>query len=153
MKKFIQDSCGAMHITTLLICVIVAVVALGATEVFRVQGIHEHLQDELYRASNVAIKAAMYDSYRIDGVSRFDESKAVEAFYDYLYNDLGLNSSIEKWEQGELVYRLKISDIKVNGQTTRMTIDGVAYADTSFNLINQKWEVPVAVTSRNMRVD
>lgn len=153
MKKFINDSRGAMHITTILLCVLVALIALGTTEVFRVQGIHEHLQDELYRASNVAIKAAMYDSYRIDGVSKFDESKAVEAFYDYLYNELGLNSSFEKWEQGQLVYRLEISDIKVNGQTTRMTIEGVTYADTSFNLINQKWQVPVEVTSRNMRVD
>lgn len=124
------------------------------SEVMRVHDLKEHLEDEIYRASNLAIKTAMYDSYRIDSISKFDEQIAVEYFYSYLEKDLDLSSSMEKFQDnGDLAYKLTISDVSVNGDTVRMNVKAIAYAPTLFHLWDSQWEIPIDILSRNMRTD
>lgn len=154
LKKSSHDQRGSMFIGVILLVGLIVSLALIVSEVLRVYDLHEHLNDEIYRASNLAIKTAMHDSYRIDGVSKFDEKIAVDYFYSYLENDLKLNASSEKLEDdGDVAYKLVINSVEVNGDTVRMKVKATAYASPLFNLWNNKWEIPLEIVSRNIRTD
>lgn len=150
IKNITKDEKGSLHIALLFVAIFIIAVALLVVEYFRVMGIHQHLDDELYRASNIAVKQAMYDSYMWDEKGKIDETIAIDAFYDYLVNDLGLNSNLEKFENQELVYTLVIKDMRVDSDKARMYVTATAYASPAFKMWDEKWEIPIKVMSRNI---
>jgi len=151
MKNLIADKRGAMYIIVALSCVFLIMIAMLLSEALRVFDIRQHLQDELYRASNVAVKTAMLDSFMWDAQGRMDEGLAVTAFNDYIRNDLGLNAAYEMWRGGELIYTLVILDIRPDNAAAQIEVDAIAFADLCyFRFLGQKWEVPINVRSRNI---
>lgn len=153
IRFFMQDHRGSMQLSLIILLGIIVGIGGVVTEVLRVHGIQEHLSDELYRASNLAIKTAMYDSWRIDHISRFDEDTAMDAFYDYLQNELKLTANNEKIVDGKVQYKLVVNNISVNGVAVRMHVEATAYSTPIFRFLDFQWELPINVTSRNMRVD
>lgn len=153
MKKLLNCKKGSMHIALIFIVIFLLGAALIGIEIFRINGINQHLNDELYRATNLAVKTAMYDSWRQDHISKFDNAIAYEAFYDYLYNELKLNRNLEKYENGEEIYNLTINEMNIDGENVRMNVKATATAKSIFNFWSENWIVPIDVTSRNMRVD
>lgn len=153
-RQIAKDERGSLYIFILIFLFLIICVMLITSEVMRVHDLKEHLDDEIYRASNLAIKTAMYDNYRIDSTSKFDEQVAVAYFKDYLKKDLGLNESYEKSaDNGETAYKLVINSIDVNGDTVRMNVKATAYSKAMFNLWDQEWEIPIDILSRNIRTD
>lgn len=154
IRKLVKEQSGSLYILTLIFLFLIVFTMLIFTEVLRVHDLKEHLDDEIYRASNLAIKTAMLDSYRIDSRSKFDEQVAIDYFYSYLKKDLELNSKGEQYQSnGDLVYNLVINEIYVNGDTVRMNIKATAYAKPLFNLWDNKWVIPLDILSRNIRTD
>ena len=151
MKKLIRDKRGDMYIIVALSCVLLIMAVMILSEVLRVYDIRQHLHDELYRASNIAVKTAMIDSFMWDVEGRMDESAAVAAFNGYLHSDLGLNGALEMVRDGEVVYRLNIIEIRPNGSAAALEVDAVAFADLAFfRFLGQQWEIPIRVVSRNI---
>lgn len=153
MKKLLKSKNGSMHVMVIFITIFLLGGAMIGVEFFRIQSINQHLNDELYRAANLAVKTAMYDSWRQDHISKFDDDLARDAFYDYLYGDLQLDSNLEKYENGESVYSVKINEMNIDGENVRMNVKANVTVETLFNLWGDQWSVPIDVTSRNMRVD
>ncbi|QIB69774.1 hypothetical protein Ami103574_10780 [Aminipila butyrica] len=152
--KLVKDEGGTLYILILVFLFLIICVMLVTSEVLRVHDLKAHLDDEIYRAANLSIKTAMYDSYRIDSTSKFDETVAVEYFYTYLKEDLHLNGSFEKLnDNGEIEYTLVINKVSVNGDTVRMNVRATAFSPTLFHLWEQKWEIPIDVLSKNIRTD
>lgn len=151
MNKLIADRRGAMYTIVALSCVFLILIVMMLSEVLRVFDIRQHLHDELYRASNLAVKTAMLDSYMIDVEGRMNEVVAVTAISDYIRNDLGLNAAYEMLRDGEIVYTLTILDIRPDGMEAQIEVDAIAFADFRFfRFLGQQWEVPVRVRSRNI---
>lgn len=155
MKKLLTDKRGGMYIFMLLFLLFVVFAMIIGTEVARVYDIKQNLDDDIYRSANRAIKTAMYEEWRIDGVSKFNESTARSYFYQYLKEDLGLTSSLKKIENGLEVYQLVIDDLIVDGENARMTVKATAYADPLYlaKIYGQKWVIPIERKSRNIRSD
>lgn len=154
LPKLCRDEKGSSYLLILAFTFLILIFFIVGMEVSRVHDIREHIYDEMYRASNLAIKKAMYDSYRIDSSSKFDETIAKNSFEEYLLEDLNLTSSYEKLdEDGNEVYSLKIDDIKLDGDNARMEVKATVYAKPSFNLWSSNWEIPLNIKSRNIRTD
>jgi len=151
MKTLIKDKKGAMYIIVAFSCVFLIFVVMLILEVLRVYDIRQHLHDELYRASNIAVKAAMLDSFMWDKQGRMDEVLAVNTFNDYMRNDLGLNAAFEMRKEGETVYNLIILDIRPDRNAAQLTVEAIAFADMRFfGFVGQQWEIPISVRSRNI---
>lgn len=125
---------------------------LFLSERLNINGINDHLNNELNRAANLAIKEAMYDSERMDSISKFDEKVAYKAFYDYLYDDLQLDRSLRKYSGEKLAYTVVIGDLHIDGNTARLYLKATAYVPSMFGF-GMDWQLPIDVRSRNMRVD
>lgn len=151
MKKLIKDNRGDMYAVVALSCVFLIMVVMILSEVIRVFDIREHLNDELYRAANISVKTAMLDSFMWDREGRMDETVAVNSFNDYLRNDLGLNARLEMVRGGEVIYELKIIDMRPDGDNARLEVDAIAFADMQFfRFLGQRWQIPIKVVSRNI---
>ena len=151
ISKLLKDKQGAMYTIVAMSCVFLIMTVMILSEVLRVYDIRQHLHDELYRASNIAVKTAMLDSFMWDTEGRMDEAAAVNAFYDYIHNDLGLNAALEMRQGGEVVYTLVILDIRPDGGDAQIEVDTMAFADLRFfRFLGRQWEVPVRVRSRNI---
>lgn len=150
MKKLLKDKSGDLNGFTILLFVMILVIALFLTEYMRVYDLQQHLNDELYRASNLAIKQATLDSYLWDRSSRIDEAVAFDEFYNYLNNDLGLNSALEKYEDGKLIYSLDIESITPDFDNARLEVHARVFADPAFFSFGLQWEFPIRVLSRRI---
>jgi len=150
----LQEKKGGSTLMTMFFCIIVLGIGLFLSDYFRAFTLQENLSDELYRASNLAIKTAMYDSYRIDSVSKYDEDVCYDAFYDYLHDDMNLNSRLEKYaDDGELEYRLTINHMELDGDGTRLAIRATIYTPPRYFSQWFTYEFSIRVKSRNMRID
>ena len=149
--KLINGKRGEMYILVAFVLILALAGALFVSEITRVFNLRQHLSDELYRAANLGVKTAMYDSYMWDSHGHLDEAAAVAAFYDYLRGHLGLNNALETRGDGGLVYRVVILDIRADKTTARLEVDAVVFAPLAFfTMFGQEWEIPIRVVSRNM---
>lgn len=153
IKDKIKETSGASSVIAVGLIFIFLLIGFFATDALRVFAIQENVSDELYRASNLSIKAAMYDSDRHDAVSHFDENVAKNTFYTCLYENLNLNSNLERWEDGDLEYRIVIDQLDMDGINSRLSVSATVYSPSKFFNGVVTWDFPVKVKSRNMRVD
>lgn len=152
LKEKLKEESGEVLVSTFILIAVLLALSLFIMDFLRVYTLQENISDDLYRASNLSIKTAMYDSHRIDGVSKYNEDVCRDAFYDYLYSDIGLNGSLELQDSdGGTIYRIDIEDIRLNGDTTRMQVEAKVYTKMMF--FPAEWEFPISVKSRNMRTD
>ena len=128
-------------------------VSLFITEVVRVYGVQRHVTTELKRACNYAVIEAVYDDYRIDKRNILDQDVARAAFYQYLFSDLGLTESLEKYEDGELKYRLILSDLTISSENVQCKVTGSAAVPATYFSGFSDFEIPFKVSSVNMRID
>lgn len=149
---------GDISIITIALAVLILALGLFISDFLRVYTLQENISDELYRGANLAIKTAMYDSHRQSGVSKYDVDLAEDAFYSYLYDDMGLNRSFEKKKaDGGVEYSL--SDLEIvmvsggAGSTPRLSVEAVIHTTPVYFGQFFDYEFPVKVKSRNMRVD
>lgn len=124
-------------------------------EIFKANSMYDQLDDQLNRGVNLAVKTAMYDSYRQDKKNKMDVDVAKREFYNYLHNDMKLNNALEKLSAGQEPYAYKLiikdQDVKVD-DNARMTVKATAYVPI-MGMASMQWELPITVKSRNMRVD
>lgn len=152
IRKLLNDKNGSMHLLLIFIICFMIGASLIVSEAFRINSINEHLNDELNRAANISIQAAMYDSYRQDVENKFNEESAEQNFYDYLYNEMQLDSHLRKYSSGKLVYTVIINELNIDGETGRLNLKATAFVPSLFGF-GQDFEVPINITSRNIRVD
>lgn len=152
LRKLLKCRNGSMHIMLIFIIFFAMGALCFISEALHINGINDHINDELNRAANLAIKEAMYDSYRIDYVGKFNEELAITGFYDYLYDEMGLDNSLRKYNEGRLAYTIEIKELNIDGDTTRLNLKAITFVPSLFGF-GMDWQLPIDVTSRNMRVD
>lgn len=153
VKALISDDRGELNILGAIFLAMLFIAMLVVHEVMVLHDLKEHLDDEIYRSANLAIKTAMYDSYRIDSTSKYNEEVAEAAFYKYLKENLVLDGNLCRYdEKGKLKYKVVLEKVVIDGESVRMRIKGRAYTDSTWNIFDQ-WQIPFDILSRNMRTD
>ena len=151
LTKF-KSKRGDIGVLPLVIFVVFLAIGGIANEMVRFFAIQDQMSVELNRAVNLCVKTAMYDSYRMDKENHLDPEIAEEAFYDYLHEYMDLDDRFERYsDDDELMYRIKVNTLEINGDTTRATAKGIIYAPGFFHI--GTFELPFNVTSRNQRID
>jgi hypothetical protein len=141
-------------IGVLAITVFAVILAAGGicNELVRFFVIQDQMSVELNRAVNLCIKTSVYDSYRWDKENHLDPDLAEEAFYDYLHDEMKLDSNFALYsDENELMYRVQVESLRINGDTTRATAAGTVFVPGFFHI--GTFEMPFEVTSRNQRID
>ena len=153
MKKLLKDRSGSMYMIVVLFMALIGLVILIVTEIMRIHSIASHVETELSRAVNIAVEAAMYDSWRMDKYGELDPAVARNEFYNYLYADLGLNGSHEMHNGGDRIYRIQFTGVTTEAIPPRMEAKGTVHIRSLFSFILPETEVPFSVRSRNRRID
>ena len=111
----VSAGAGSAGTGVLLLFAVMMIAFLLVCEFFYAFGVKQNLDDELSRAANIAVDLAMSDAHRQDHLSELDAGAAYTQFFDYLYNDMSLSSSLEaKSPDGDKIYSLKINELNIN---------------------------------------
>ncbi len=164
MRKRLKKSAAAMVLcrkrkcsgTILIMIMVFFMVTFCVTvgEFYRIHILQQDIEYQLQRSVNCAVEFAMGDSYRQDKITNLDVALAKKEFYQYLSEDVGLDSSFRKYKNGKMTYRLYFSTITGNSQPAELTVAGRAEADSLFTfLTGAKIKIPFEISSTNYRVD
>ena len=88
-----KDTKGDLVFGTIIVLIIMMVMGILCGEYIKVHGVYDHVEMGINRAANLAIKTAMYDSYRQDYANQFDPAAASSSFYEYLGECVDLSGS------------------------------------------------------------
>lgn len=131
------------------------VITVFTVEYYRMYTIKEYIDDEMSRAVNIAVDTAMLDEYRQVHISFIDVATAKKAFDDYIHNEMKLNSSNERFDDGKFQYRLIINEEVVEASPAKYTVKGILRMRPILleNLAPVDIDIPFKQTSRNQRYE
>ena len=135
----------------LVFFIITFAVTIG--EFYRIHLLQQDIEYQLQRSVNCAVEFAMGDSYRADKIINLDVTTAKSEFYTYLREDVGLDASHRKYNDGRLKYRLYFSQVDGTSNPAVLTVRGEAEADSLFTFLIGKIKIPFNISSTNYRVD
>jgi len=102
---------------------------------------------------NCAVEFSMGDSYRQDKIVNLDVNLAKREFYKYLSEDVGLDSSHRKYQDGKLKYKLYFTSVGGTSNPAVLTVKGRVEADSLFAFLSGKIKIPFSISSTNYRLD
>lgn len=152
-KNLLTDRRGELIFGVLGFIALLLLLTIVFGEIFKANSMYDKLDDQLNRGVNLAVKTAMYDSYRQDKKNKMDVDVAKREFYNYLHDDMKLNNALEKLSDGQkpYAYKLVIKDVQMD-KDARMTVKAAVYVPI-MGMPGMQWDLPITVKSRNMRVD
>ena len=142
---------GIIMTMILVFFVIIFVVLVG--EVYRVHILQQEIEYQLQRCVNCAVEYAMGDSYRQDKIVNLDTDAAKLKFYEYLSEDMGLNSGYKKVKNGKEEYRLAFENVSGTSNPAVLSVKGTVYASSLFTIFREGIRIPFDISSTNYRVD
>lgn len=153
IKYLFRNKNGDVGILPVLVFVVILMMGGILNEIIRVVAVHDQISVGMNRAVNLCIKTSVYDSYRIDKVNTIlDPVTAEEAFYDYLHDDMQLDSSNQKFtKEGELAYTVVIDRLQIDDKNSKATVQGQVNVPGFFGI--GTFPLKYKVQSRNMRID
>lgn len=104
----LKDRSGNLLLFALPLLAIFLLLFTGILEWYRIGTISNQVDLELSRALKISADLAMEDSYRQDGESVMNCGKAETAFYSYLYEQMELNSQLQKLQGEDCLYTIQL---------------------------------------------
>jgi len=152
MRKF--DNRGDTAVTLLVFMMVLMTLAALVGEYMRTHTMQTKVEQQLIQASNVAIEAAMIDSFRQDREGHIDYQMAVDVFYSYLKYEMGLDNSFMLYrDDGKLMYRLEGIDLDFIETPPAITLKCTLIAPSIFTFFTADIVVPLDIRSKNARID
>ena len=131
------------------------VITTVTVEFYHIFTLKEYIDTEISRALNIATDFAMLDEYRMEHISMIDIPIAKNEFYSYLHNEMKLNSSNERIENGKVVYTLVINKLTAENDPVRFEASGIVRTKPVLlsNLVPINVDIPFKVKARNQRYE
>lgn len=131
------------------------VITTVTVEFYHIFTLKEYIDTEISRALNIATDFAMLDEYRMEHISMIDIPIAKNEFYSYLHNEMKLNSSNERIENGKVVYTLVINKLTAENDPVKFEASGIVRTKPVLlsNLVPINVDIPFKVKARNQRYE
>ena len=105
-----KKKCSGTILTMILVFFLITfIVTIG--EFYRIHLLQQEVEYQLQRSVNCAVEFSMGDSYRQDKIVNLNVDLAKREFYKYLSEDVGLDSSHRKYQDGKLKYKLYFTSV------------------------------------------
>ena len=147
-----KKKCSGTILTMILMFFLITF-AVTVGEFYRVHLLQQEIEYQLQRSVNCAVEFSMGDSYRQDKIVNLDVGLAKREFYKYLSDDVGLDASHRKYQDGKLKYRLYFTSVGGTSNPAVLTVKGRAEADSLFTFLTGKIKISFSISSTNYRVD
>ena len=122
-------------------------------EFYRIHIMQQDIDMHLQRTVNCAVEYAMGDSYRQDKITNLNVGLARSKFYEFLGEDMGLDSRNRKYSGGECIYTLYFTSVNGTSNPAVFTVKGYAKARSLFTFLTGEIEIPFSISSTNFRTD
>jgi hypothetical protein len=122
-------------------------------EYFRMESLYQQVEYVLQRGVNDSVEYAMLDEYRRDGCSRMDSALAEETLYEYFHESMGLDSDLNKYADGQWVYKLEIESLDATDDPPRLTLKGALKTRSIFSILAGEVRLPFTISSVNNRIE
>lgn len=131
------------------------VITTVTVEFYHIFTLKEYIDTEISRALNIATDFAMLDEYRMEHISMIDIPIAKNEFYSYLHNEMKLNSSNERIENGKVVYTLVINKLTAENDPVKFEASGIVRTKPVLlsNLVPINVDIPFKVKAKNQRYE
>jgi hypothetical protein len=100
---------GDVFLFILILVFFILTLAVILSEYFRIESLYQQAEYVIQRGVNSSVEYAMRDDYRRDSYSRMDSALAEETLYAYFYENMGLDSELNKYAGNQWVYQLEVS--------------------------------------------
>ena len=123
---------GAVNVFFILFIMAFITITAVTVEFYHIFTVKEYIDTELSRALNIATDYAMLDEYRMEHISMIHIPTATAEFESYLHNEMKLNSSNERVEDGKVKYKLIIQNTNIKKQSGFVSGIGSCQNETDF---------------------
>lgn len=146
---------GLVNVFFLLFVFVFVIITVITVEFYHIFTVKEYIDTELSRALNIATDSAMLDEYRMEHISMIHIPTAVNEFESYLHNEMQLNLSNERIEDGKVKYKLIIRDTDITSSPASYRVSGVVRMKPILlsTLVPIDIDIPFNVKARNQRFE
>jgi hypothetical protein len=151
-RRIMNNRKGDAFVFILILVFFILTLAAILIEYFRMESLYQQVEYVLQRGVNDSVEYAMLDEYRRDGYSRMDSALAEETLYEYLHESMGLNSELDKYADGQWVYKLEIESLDATDDPPRLTLKGTLKTRSIFSFLTGEVQLPFTISSVNNRI-
>ncbi|MGI6684608.1 MAG: hypothetical protein ACOX47_03770 [Bacillota bacterium] len=144
---------GDVFLFILILIFFILTLAVILSEYFRIESLYQQAEYVIQRGINSSVEYAMRDDYRRDGYSRMDSALAEETLYAYFYENMGLDSELNKYAGNQWVYQLEIERIDATDSPPCLTLTGALKTRSVFNFLSGTIRLPFTISSVNIRIE
>lgn len=157
MRKILmvlKNNRGTSGIVVILGCFLIGLATIMLLEIYRYYTVKDSIDKELSRAVNIAIDMSMDDEKRKLHMSSLKTDDAIQEFYSYLQDELGLDEEL-KYNADNLKYQLVLNNVKVQSDPPEFEVQGTVFLKPEYisDLVPYQIEIPVKAKARNQRMD
>ena len=152
-RRIMNNRKGDAFVFILILVFFILTLAAILIEYFRMESLYQQVEYVLQRGVNDSVEYAMLDEYRRDGYSRMDSALAEETLYEYLHESMGLNSELDKYADGQWVYKLEIESLDATDDPPRLTLKGALKTRSIFSFLAGEVRLPFTISSINNRIE
>jgi hypothetical protein len=151
-RRIMNNRKGGAFVFILILVFFILTLAAILIEYFRMESLYQQVEYVLQRGVNDSVEYAMLDEYRRDGCSRMDSALAEETLYEYLHESMGLDSDLNKYADGQWVYKLEIESMDATDDPPRLTLKGSLKTRSIFSFLTGEVRLPFTISSVNNRI-
>lgn len=152
-NQIMNNRKGDVFLFILLLVFFILTLSVMLIEYFRMESLYQQVEYVLQRGINSSVEYAMRDDYRRDGYSRMDSALAEEMLYAYFYENMGLDSGLNKYAGNQWVYQLEVERIDATDSPPGLTLTGTLKTRSAFNFLSGTIRLPFTISSVNIRIE
>ena len=153
LHRILNNRQGSAFVFILIIVFFILTLAAILIEYFRMESLYQQVEYVLQRGVNTSVEYAMLDEYRRDGYGRMDSALAEETLYAYFQENMGLDSELNKYIDGQWVYQLEVQSIDASDAPPQLTLKGSLKTRSIFSILTGEVRLPFAISSVNNRIE
>jgi len=151
-RRIMNNRKGDAFVFILILIFFILTLAAILIEYFRMESLYQQVEYVIQRGVNDSVEYAMLDEYRRDGHSRMDSTLAEETLYEYLHESMGLDSDLNKYADGQWIYKLEIESLDATDDPPRLTLKGSLKTRSIFSFLTGEVRLPFTISSVNTRI-
>ena len=146
---------GSVNVFFILFIIAFIIITAVTVEFYNIFTVKEYIDTELSRALNISTDYGMLDEYRMEHISMIHIPTATAEFENYLHNEMQLNSSNERVENGKVKYKLIIKSTDIQSSPASYQVSGIVRMKPILlsSLINIDIDIPFKARARNQRFE
>ena len=152
IKRILQNRKGDAFVFILILVFFILTLSAILIEYFRMESLYQQVEYVLQRGVNSAVEYAMLDEYRRDGYARMDTAVAEEKLYEYLHENMALDSELNKYAGEAWNYQLEIESVHATESPPRLTLDGKLKTRSIFSFLTGEVRLPFSISSVNTQI-